>query len=152
MNTGTKFWAFYNEGLLICSKTSWKNAQNSKDWSQIQGRKWRVGRVGNCPPRFWCNRRRRRAAAARHHAPHYYLPTQCLVATYAPGQSKMDDVIDAYKIHSPKQENLMAANKFIFWIFQHTSLAAMFAERTELLRYSNCSIFEQANIYILMLC
>ena len=30
-----------------------------------QGRKWWVGRVGNCPPRFWQIRRRRRAALAR---------------------------------------------------------------------------------------
>ena len=30
-----------------------------------QGRKWRVGRVDNCPPSFRQNRRRRWAAAAR---------------------------------------------------------------------------------------
>ena len=37
-----------------------------------QGRKWRLGRVGNCPPRFWQNRRRcRELAAAR--TPHYVL-------------------------------------------------------------------------------
>ena len=37
-----------------------------------QGRKWRVGRVGNCSPRFWRNRRRRREAAAAR-AQHYVL-------------------------------------------------------------------------------
>ena len=31
----------------------------------MQGRKWRVDRVGNCPPRFWQIRRCRLAAAAR---------------------------------------------------------------------------------------
>ena len=41
------------------------------DISTKQGRKWRVGRVGNCPSRFWKNRRRRREAAAR--SPHYVL-------------------------------------------------------------------------------
>ena len=30
-----------------------------------QGRKWRVGRVGNCPPSFWQNRRRLWVAARR---------------------------------------------------------------------------------------
>ena len=29
----------------------------------IQGRKWQLGRVGNCQPSFWQNRRRRRVAA-----------------------------------------------------------------------------------------
>ena len=39
-----------------------------------QGRKWRMDRVGNCPPSFWQNRRR----------PHYYLPTQFSVAIHVP--------------------------------------------------------------------
>ena len=50
----------------------------------VQGRNWRVGRVGNCPPSFWQNRRSHRPAAARHITLHYCLPTQYLVATYAP--------------------------------------------------------------------
>ena len=51
-----------------------------------QGRNWWVGRMGNCPPSFWQNRRSRRPAAARHIMPHYWLPTQYLVASYAPDQ------------------------------------------------------------------
>ena len=47
---------------------------------RIQGRKWRVGRVGNCPPIIWKNRRRRDGSGV----PHYYLPTQLSEATYAP--------------------------------------------------------------------
>ena len=65
-----------------------------------QGRKWRVGRVGNCPPRFRWNRRRRRVAAACHHPPHFYLPTQCLVATYARADysTDFDDSTDSVEL------------------------------------------------------
>ena len=50
----------------------------------LQGQNCRVGRVGDCPPSFWQNRRSRRPAAARHNTPHYWLPAQYLVASYAP--------------------------------------------------------------------
>ena len=42
--------------LLALKMTLWK----------VQGRKWQVGRVGNCPPSFWQNRRRRRAVVRQH--------------------------------------------------------------------------------------
>ena len=35
---------------------------NGEIIDQLQWRKWQVGRVGNCPPRFEQNRRRRQAA------------------------------------------------------------------------------------------
>ena len=33
----------------------WKNGKNM---DLLPGHNWRVGRLGNCPPRFWQNRRR----------------------------------------------------------------------------------------------
>ena len=41
--------------LLALKMTLWK----------VQGRKWQVGRVGNCPPSFWQNRWRHWVAARR---------------------------------------------------------------------------------------
>ena len=45
------------------TRTQLKSVIFTTDIFAVQGRKWRVGRVGNCPPSFWQNRRRRRAAA-----------------------------------------------------------------------------------------
>ena len=76
----------YIHYLLFFSVSSTTSYMQGKD--NLQGRKWRVGRVGNCPPSFG----RIEGAAGRWRggrgAPHYYLPTQFKVATYTPDLSQ----------------------------------------------------------------
>ena len=75
----------------------------------MQGRNWRVGRVGNCPPSFWQNRRSRQPAAARHNMPHYWLPTQYLVASYAPV------LVYTYIPIIKKQISPFSIHMYLFW-------------------------------------
>ena len=63
---------------IACCAHIWQNQRHLRLYfappnsNMQQGRNWRVGRVGNCSPRFWQNRRRRQEAGAAR-APHYIL-------------------------------------------------------------------------------
>ena len=74
---------FFNFFQAYLKKSVALNLTNMQSSGVVQGRKWWVGRVVNCPPSFW-QKRSRQPAAARHNMPHYWLPTQYLVTSYAP--------------------------------------------------------------------